>query len=151
VKCPKCGATRGRVVSSRSAGDGGEVRRRRACGACGHRFTTVERVTARRWAVKKRGGGEEPFDAAKLRRSVEAALAKRPAAGARVASLAADVERKLRREFPEEVPSTAIGQAVLVRLAALDEVAYLRYASVFRRFRDAAQFAAEARRFAARK
>lgn len=146
MKCPKCGSGRGRVVDTRASREGDSVRRRRVCGACGHRFTTHERVERNEWTVTKRDGREEAFSAEKLKASIRTAAAKRPVSEEQIGDLSEAVARELKPKYPEQVPAQAVGEAVLARLGGLDEVAYLRYASIFRRFRDAAQFAAEARR-----
>jgi transcriptional repressor NrdR len=146
MKCPKCGAERDRVVDTRESRAGDAVRRRRVCGACGHRFTTHERVDRNEWSVVKRDGREEPFREEKLKASIRVAAAKRPVSEEQISSLASAVARELKPKYPEQVPAQAVGEALLARLGAVDEVAYLRYASIFRRFRDAGQFAAEARR-----
>lgn len=146
MKCPKCGAERDRVVDTRESRAGDTVRRRRVCGACGHRFTTHERVDRNEWSVVKRNGREEAFSGDKLKASIRVAAAKRPVSEEQIGDLADAVARELKPKYPEQVPAQAVGEAVLSRLGALDEVAYLRYASIFRRFKDASQFAAEARR-----
>ena len=142
MRCPKCGGKEDAVVDSRESMSGETVRRRRKCLVCGHRYTTYERFSRPVLMVEKRDGREEPFDEAKLRRSVQNAVVKRSLDPARIDLLVNETTAKIRAEYQELVPSMVIGEEVMGRLEGLDEVAYLRYASIFRRFRDAAQFIA---------
>jgi len=141
VRCPYCRENDDKVVDSRSAEETGAIRRRRECLACGRRFTTYERVEEVPLLIRKRGGATEPFDAAKLRAGIE-----RSATGrlddAAVDQLVADVEEEL-RAIGGEVPSDKVGMAVLERLRALDHVAYLRFASVYKGFENASDFERE--------
>jgi transcriptional repressor NrdR len=141
VRCPYCRADDDKVVDSRAAEQGSAIRRRRECLECGRRYTSYERVEELPVLVRKRSGRVEPFDLVKLTAGIERAASGRLAAPVIVA-LAADVEEHL-RESGAEVPSDAIGVAVLERLRALDQVAYLRFASVYKGFEDAADFARE--------
>ncbi len=145
MRCPKCGGDRDKVVDSRSVRGGEAIRRRRVCVSCGHRFTTYEGVAAPALTVLKRDQRRERFDEAKLKRSIAYAVAKRPVPQQQVDAIVDDIRREVEEEGGADalVPSTAIGQKVLKRLEKLDEVAYLRYASIYRRFRDAAQFFSE--------
>ena len=129
------------MIDSRPAEDGGAIRRRRACEECGTRFTTYERHE-RTLIVRKRSGALEPFDAAKLSAGIGAALADRPASAAQVSALVAGVEVAARAEGGI-VDSEQIGLAVLERLRHLDEVAYLRFASVYKEFQGAEDFERE--------
>jgi transcriptional repressor NrdR len=142
VRCPYCQQDDDKVVDSRAADDGEAIRRRRECVACGRRFTTFERLEALPLVVVKRAGTKEPFDRAKLARGIGQAVAGRPIAADAVESMAADIEEQARMLGPE-VPSEAVGLAVLERLRALDPVAYLRFASVYKGFEDLADFEAE--------
>jgi transcriptional repressor NrdR len=141
VRCPYCRSDDDKVVDSRAADQGGAIRRRRECLECGRRYTTYERVEELPLLVRKRSGRAEPFDAAKLTAGIERAASGRLAAPV-IAALAGDVEDQL-REVGAEVPSDAIGVAVLEKLRGLDQVAYLRFASVYKGFEDAADFARE--------
>lgn len=141
MHCPECQADNTRVIDSRPADEGTAIRRRRSCEACGARFTTYERCE-RVVMVRKRSGALEPFDAAKLSAGVGAALADRPASATQVSSLVSDVERTLARG-PGTIDSESIGLAVLERLRAVDEVAYLRFASVYKEFQGAEDFEKE--------
>lgn len=145
MRCPKCAQDKDKVVDSRTLQEGGAIRRRRVCLACGHRFTTYERVATPALTVLKRDQRREAFDSDKLLRSISYAVAKRPIPPQQVEAMAEEIRREVEDESGADalVPSTVIGQKVLVRLEKLDEVAYLRYASIYRRFRDAAQFFSE--------
>jgi transcriptional repressor NrdR len=139
--CPSCGATDTRVIDSRPAEGGGAIRRRRQCGVCDQRFTTYERLEPQ-LVVRKRNGRLEAFSAPKLASGVSAALADRAVSGSDVQHLVAEVEASLRAQGPQ-VTSEEIGREVLERLKGLDEVAYLRFASVYKEFQDAADFEKE--------
>ncbi len=141
MRCPFCRANDDKVVDSRAAEDSGAIRRRRECLACGRRFTTYERVEEAPLLIRKRGGATELFDAAKLRAGIERSASGR-LDGAAVDQLVADVEEEL-RAMGGEVPSDRVGMAVLERLRALDHVAYLRFASVYKGFEDLADFERE--------
>jgi len=143
MRCPTCAGRDDKVVDSRLADDGAAIRRRRACLACGRRFTTFERIEETPLMVVKRSGQREPFDRGKLVAGLRAATKSRAGVGERVEALAAELEDALRLEGPE-VTSQAIGLAVLERLRVIDEVAYLRFASVYKGFTDAGDFEREA-------
>ncbi len=142
VRCPSCSAVDDKVVDSRTADDGAAIRRRRQCLACGRRFTTFERVEELPLTVVKRSGHREPFSRAKVVTGLEAATKNRPLAPAQLEALAAEVEESLRLDGPE-VSSQQIGLAVLERLRQVDEVAYLRFASVYKGFEDIGDFERE--------
>ena len=144
MRCPKCQADDTRVVDSREAPDGSAIRRRRECGACSGRFTTYERYEEVPLVVAKSRGGREPFERMKIVVGVAAACKGRPVTEAQVEVLVDQVEEAMRAVGPE-VPSSAVGLEVLDRLRALDEVAYLRFASVYKGFDDAADFQRELR------
>ena len=141
MRCPYCRANDDKVVDSRAAEESGAIRRRRECLACGRRFTTYERVEEVPLLICKRGGATEPFDAKKLRAGIERSASGR-LDGAAVDQLVADVEEEL-RAMGGEVPSDKVGMAVLERLRALDHVAYLRFASVYKGFEDLSDFQRE--------
>jgi transcriptional repressor NrdR len=139
--CPICGAPSTRVIDSRPAEAGQAIRRRRECEDCGHRFTTYERLEPQ-LMVRKRNGRLEPFSRAKVAVGISAALADRPISGSAIESLAEEVEASL-RGHGSQVSSEDVGREVLQRLRALDEVGYLRFASVYKEFQDAADFEKE--------
>jgi len=145
VMCPYCSCQDTRVIDSRDTSDAAEVRRRRQCVACTKRFTTYERVETRDLRVRKRDGRIEDFDRDKLEVGVLKACNKRPIARAAIARLLDEVEEELRTSGDNEIPTTHIGDLVLQRLRALDEVAYMRFASVYKAFRDASHFEKELR------
>jgi transcriptional repressor NrdR len=139
--CPSCGASNIRVIDSRPAENGMAIRRRRQCEVCAHRFTTYERLEPQ-LMVLKRSGKSEPFSTTKLASGISAALADRPVSGSDVESVVDEIEEMVRSSGPQ-VSSEDIGRLVLDRLRDLDEVAYLRYASVYKEFQGAADFEKE--------
>lgn len=139
--CPSCGATETKVIDSRPAENGKAIRRRRQCELCDQRFTTYERLEPQ-LMVRKRNGRLEAFSSPKLASGISAALADRPVSGSAVEILVEEVEEELRSTGPQ-VSSEEIGREVLDRLRGLDEVAYLRFASVYKEFQDAADFEKE--------
>lgn len=136
MRCPFCQARDSRVVDSRELGSGESIRRRRECAACSRRFTTYERVESGGLMVVKRDGRREEFDARKLRDKLRIALTKRPVAQGEIDRITTTVETELLAMGTVEVPSTAIGEIVLRELKQVDEVAYIRFASVYRSFTD---------------
>ncbi|BBF93436.1 transcriptional regulator NrdR [Blastochloris tepida] len=140
MKCPFCGSLDTQVKDSRPSEDGTAVRRRRVCPDCGARFTTFERVQLRELTVLKRSGRRVPFDREKLRRSIAIALRKRPVEEERIDRLVSDIVRQLESQGENEIESEAIGQLVMQRLRDIDTVAYVRFASVYRNFRDPKDF-----------
>ncbi|HXW32704.1 MAG TPA: transcriptional regulator NrdR [Acidimicrobiales bacterium] len=142
MRCPWCQSLDDRVVDSRLAEDGAAIRRRRECTACGGRFTTYERLDEAPLWVLKRGGQREPFDRAKVIAGVRAATKNRPVSEEQLDTLALEVEEAL-RHLGAEVSSQQIGVAVLEGLRELDEVAYLRFASVYKGFEDVGDFQRE--------
>lgn len=143
MRCPKCGNLDDKVVDSRSVRNGVSIRRRRVCLTCGHRFTTYEEVLRASLRVAKRDGRREEFDRAKLMNGVGRACEKRPISVQEMEILVDGLIQEIEAEFEREVPSTVIGKKVMDRLERLDEVAYVRFASVYRRFRDVSQFVSE--------
>jgi len=141
MKCPYCGARDSRVVDTREAGDG--IRRRRECKVCEQRFTTYERVHSAPVMVVKRDGRREPFDREKLLQGVRTACAKRPIAVKDIEQLADQVESFIRSLGKSEVSSQVVGEQIMARLQKLDGVAYVRFASVYRRFADVESLAQE--------
>jgi transcriptional repressor NrdR len=142
VRCPYCHEADDKVVDSRVADDGAAIRRRRECEGCGRRFTTYERIDPIPLTVTKRSGVKEPFDRAKLARGIAQAVGGRPIPEGAVDEMVSGLEEQL-RELGPEVPSEAVGLAVLERLRTLDPVSYLRFASVYKDFTDIADFEAE--------
>jgi len=137
MKCPKCGSDDDKVLDSRSVRDGAAIRRRRECTVCGTRFTTHEEIDRDEVTVVKQDGTREPFSRQKLEKGVRIACQKRPVSEDQLQSLLDSVVAALEGE---EVPTSKIGELVMERLHALDEVAYIRFASVYRRFTDVNQF-----------
>ena len=137
MKCPKCGNDDDKVLDSRSSKEGAIIRRRRECLKCGARFTTHEEIDSGEFFVVKRDGRREPFMREKLERSIRIACQKRPVPEPKVKDAIAEVVASLEGE---EVSSERIGESVMERLHALDDVAYIRFASVYRRFTDVNQF-----------
>ena len=140
--CPFCGNEDTQVKDSRPAEDGGAIRRRRLCGKCDARFTTFERVQIREITLVKRDGRKSVFDREKLERSFDIALRKRDVDAEAVAMAINDIVRQLESHNDGDVPSALVGELVMAALYKLDQVAYVRYASVYRNFREAKDFEA---------
>ena len=140
MRCPFCGAEDTQVKDSRPTEEGVAIRRRRACTGCGQRFTTFERVQLRELTVLKHNNRREPFDRDKLARSMNIALRKRNVDPERVERIINSITRRLESTGESEVTSDAIGELVMDALASLDPVAYVRFASVYRNFREARDF-----------
>jgi transcriptional repressor NrdR len=143
VKCPFCGHTEDRVVDSRVGRDGEFIRRRRACLKCHRRYTTYEYIEDVLPHVVKRDGRREPFDRQKLRGSILKACQKQSVAVQAVDDIVGDIEAKLHDRADKEIPSRDLGDLVMESLQRLDQVAYVRFASVYRQFKDASQFMEE--------
>ena len=140
MRCPFCGHEDTQVKDSRPAEDSATIRRRRQCPNCGARFTTFERVQLRDIVVIKRSGRRVPFDREKLSRSVEVALRKRPIQPERIERMVSGLVRQLESMGEQDVPSSTIGALAMEALKGLDPVGYVRFASVYRDFREAAEF-----------
>ncbi|MCI0752868.1 transcriptional regulator NrdR [Teichococcus vastitatis] len=140
MRCPFCGSEDTQVKDSRPADDGAAIRRRRSCPSCGARFTTFERVTLRELTVVKSDNRRVAFDRDKLARSIRIALRKRPVDEDRVERIVNGIQRRLEAEGESEISSRAIGEMVMETLKELDQVAYVRFASVYRNFGEAADF-----------
>ena len=140
MRCPFCSHTEGKVVDSRSSKEGDSIRRRRECLKCGRRFTTYERIEEVAQMVIKKDGRREAFDRWKIKSGILKACEKRPVSLEQVESLIDDVERSLFNSSDNEVSTEAIGSAVMDRLKDLDQVAYVRFASVYRQFKDLNEF-----------
>jgi transcriptional repressor NrdR len=136
MRCPFCRAPDSRVIDSRELSGGDTIRRRRECAVCSRRFTTYERVEGASLVVVKRDGRRQDYDPVKLRQKLRVALTKRPVGEEAIDALLARVEAQLMALGTAEVPSSAIGEAVLRELKDLDEVAFIRFASVYRHFQD---------------
>jgi transcriptional repressor NrdR len=143
MKCPKCGHQEDKVVDTRTVRNGDVIRRRRVCLACDHRFTTYEEVVKAHLRVVKRDGRHEELDRNKLMNGIVRACEKRPISSSQIEQLVTRILNELESEFEREVPSTVIGKKVMDGLEKLDEVAYIRFASVYRRFKDVNQFLSE--------
>jgi transcriptional repressor NrdR len=143
MKCPFCGDEDDRVLDSRPAREGSAVRRRRECSKCGNRYTTYESVERASLMVVKRDNSREPYDRDKLLRGVMLACRKRPVSREAMERLVDAVESKLGEEYRVEVAASELGEMVLAQLRALDPVAYVRFASVYRKFETAEQFVEE--------
>ena len=141
MRCPFCGHAESQVKDSRPSEDGAAIRRRRLCPECGGRFTTFERVQLRELTILKRSGRRNPFDREKLVRSVSIATRKRPLDPERVERMINGIVRQLESQGETELPSSVVGEMVMKALKSLDDVAYVRYASVYRDFRQTEDFA----------
>ena len=140
MRCPFCGADDTQVKDSRPTDDRGAIRRRRFCANCAARFTTFERVQLRELTVLKKNNQREPFDRDKLLRSVQIALRKRPVEPERIDQAVSKIVRDLESQGESEISSETIGEMVMEALRTLDDVAYVRFASVYRNFREAKDF-----------
>ena len=140
MRCPFCGSDDTQVKDSRPADDGSSIRRRRFCGGCGQRFTTVERVQLRELTVLKSDSRRVPFDRDKLGRSIRIALRKRPVDDERIERIVNGIVRQLEASGDTEIPSKQVGELVMETLKEVDAVAYVRFASVYRDFREARDF-----------
>lgn len=141
MRCPFCGHDETQVKDSRPSEDGAAIRRRRLCPACEGRFTTFERVQLRELTIVKRSGRRTPFDRDKLARSIAIAIRKRPIEPERVERMISAIARELESMGETELPSSTVGELVMRHLKSLDDVAYVRYASVYRDFRETGDFA----------
>jgi len=146
VRCPYCGHGEDRVVDSREIGEGGQVRRRRECLLCQRRYTTYERIEEVPALVVKRDGQREPYDRSKVLAGLVRACQKRPVTSRQLESMADEVEATLSKKDEREIRSEEIGQILMSHLRDLDQVAYVRFASVYRRFEDIEQFLSELER-----
>ena len=141
MRCPFCGELESQVKDSRPSEDGAAIRRRRMCPSCGGRFTTFERVQLRELTIVKRSGRRKPFEREKLMRSISIAIRKRPVDPERVEKMVSGIVRQLESMGETEIPSHVVGEMLMKALKSLDEVAYVRYASVYRDFRETQDFA----------
>ncbi len=141
--CPKCGALNDQVIDSRLTRDGAVIRRRRKCAKCGHRFTTYEEALKEDLMVLKKNGRREKFQREKLRVGIEKACEKRPVNAEQINRIVNEIIHEIEDAHERQVPSKAIGEIVMKKLREEDEVAYIRYASIYREFRDVNQFVKE--------
>ncbi|MBN2102545.1 transcriptional repressor NrdR [bacterium] len=143
MRCPFCGDDDDRVLDTRSRDDGSAIRRRRLCNHCNRRFTTIEEIENKTLSVVKSDNRREDFDRAKLRRSIEIACTKRPISIEQIDSIVDRVNANIEMDMVYEVPSRRIGELVIRFIRELDEVAYVRFASVYRNFKDKEEFLKE--------
>ena len=147
MRCPRCASTDDRVIDSRASKDGTTIRRRRECASCGHRFSTAETILHEDLVVIKRDGRREDFDRAKIMNGLRKACEKRPIDAEQLNLLLEESIDALEEKFDYEVPSLAIGEELMRRLRRIDPIAYLRFASVYKDFRDLAELAGEIQTF----
>jgi transcriptional repressor NrdR len=140
MRCPFCGSKEDKVLDSRESPEGETIKRRRECKACGRRYTTFEQIEEMALFVVKSDGKREPFDRRKVLKGLEIACTGRPVSQQALEEVAEDIERKLFNRLEREIPSSEIGELVMERLRTLDQIAYVRFASVYRQFEDATQF-----------
>ena len=145
MKCPFCKVDDDRVVDSRASGDGFAIRRRRECGSCGRRYTTYERIEESPIRVVKKDGSREPFDRRKILSGMMKACEKRPVSFDNLEQIVTRIEQQVTEQFDREVPSTFMGRLVMREIRKVDQVAYVRFASVYRDFKDVAEFMDEIR------
>jgi len=143
MKCPFCQVDNDRVIDSRASEDGSAIRRRRECLDCRRRYTTYERIEGTTVKIVKKDGVREPFDHSKIKRGLEKACWKRPISDAQLETVIAEVENELETNFESEVESRYVGELVMQHLRDLDQVAYVRFASVYRQFEDVHDFVSE--------
>ena len=136
MRCPQCGEKESRVVDSRDLDDAATIRRRRECAACSLRFTTYERIEAARLVIVKRDGTRQEFDRERLASGLRKALTRRPVPASAADQATDEIEAALRAEGMTEVPSSRIGQMAMAKLRELDQIAYIRFASVYQSFDD---------------
>lgn len=143
MKCPYCGYLESKVVDSRPSDEGASIRRRRECLECHKRFTTYEMMESLPLVVIKKDGSRQTFDKSKLLNGMIRACEKRPVPFDTLDEIARDIEQTLQNEMDREIPSTRVGEMVMERLKSVDEVAYVRFASVYRQFKDISTFMTE--------
>jgi len=148
MRCPHCGTIEDKVIESRNLSNGDVIRRRRECVSCGYRFTSYEKIDETQFMVVKRDGRREPFDRGKLERGITRALEKRPFSQMQIENLLNEIEEDaaILSKGSREIPSLMIGELVLKKLGNLDKVAYIRFASVYRHFKDLDEFVQEIRK-----
>jgi transcriptional repressor NrdR len=150
MRCPKCGCQDDKVIDSRASREGATIRRRRECTKCGHRFTTYEEIERENLMVLKRDGRHEEFSKEKLMSGIKKACQKRPISPKVIEDLVDKIVDEVTDRYEREVPGEVIGKLVMDRLRAIDEVAYVRFASVYRRFQEATDFVHEVKKLEAK-
>lgn len=143
MQCPKCATKDTRVIDSRVSPNGLAIRRRRICQSCEYRFSTTEEIVREDLFVIKQDGRREPFDRNKLLLGIQRATEKRPVDGEQIEMMISDISAELETTFGTEIPSRAIGERVMARLRGIDQIAYVRFASVYKQFRDIDELARE--------
>ena len=143
MKCPYCGYKEDKVIDSRSSSGGNSIRRRRECLKCERRFTTYEYIEQIPLLVVKKAGQREPFDRTKILSGIIKACEKRPVSMQKMEDMVTSIERIVMRKYEKEIPSTIVGELIMEKLAEIDDVAYVRFASVYRQFKDVNQFMKE--------
>ncbi len=153
MRCPNCGSLDDKVLESRTMAQGESIRRRRACVSCGYRFTSYERIEEKPFMVVKRDGRRQPFDRTKLEKGIERALEKRPVSMTTMENLLNDIEDKaiMKGHSTREISTEDLGDLVLEELNAVDKVAYIRFASVYRHFEDLDEFINEVNKIGGKK
>lgn len=146
MRCPSCASVEDKVIDSRVNRDGTSIRRRRECVACGQRFTTTEEVVRDGLVVVKRDGRRQEFDRTKMLAGIRRACEKRPVDVKTTERMVTDIIQQLQDRFDDEIPSEAIGQLIMEKLREIDEIAYVRFASVYKDFRDVTEFMEELNR-----
>ena len=146
MRCPKCTSIEDKVIDSRISREGTTIRRRRECLECGHRYTTTEMIVREDLVVIKRDGRREPFEREKIVRAIRAACHKRPVDLEQINMAVEDIVDQLEAQFGTEIPSSEVGEACMARLRTIDKVAYVRFASVYKEFRDVNEFMDELHR-----
>jgi len=146
MRCPKCGCQDDKVIDSRASREGATIRRRRECIKCGYRYTTYEQIERNKLMVVKRDGRREDFEREKLADGIQKACQKRPVAQEQIDDLVDQIVDDLSNSYDREVPCQAIGERVMAGLRGLDSVAYVRYASLYRRFEEATDFVQEVKK-----
>jgi len=142
MRCPKCGSLEDKVIDSRIHKDGTSIRRRRECLECHQRFTTTEEVVRDGLLVVKRDGRREEFDRTKMLTGIQRACEKRPVSAAQIDDIVTAIENEVSKKYEREVPTRVIGEMIMDRLKSVDKVAYVRFASVYREFKDPQDFVA---------
>lgn len=143
MRCAKCHSTENKVIDSRIAKDGSSIRRRRECTECGYRFTTVEEILHENVFVLKRDGTREPLDRNKMASGIRKACEKRPVDLEQIDLIVTEALEELEKAFSFEIPAEAMGEKIMEKLRPIDQVAYVRYASVYKDFRDVSEFVSE--------
>ncbi|MBF0493679.1 MAG: transcriptional repressor NrdR [Candidatus Omnitrophica bacterium] len=147
MRCPFCTAVEDKVVDSRESAEGASIRRRRECLKCGKRFTTYEYIEEAPLMIIKRDGTRQRFDRERIKTGILKACEKRPVSVEKIDEIVDEIEREIQRKADREIKSTEIGNLVMEKLYTLDEVAYVRFASVYRRFKDVSHFMKELQKF----